>query len=355
MKSSQMAKVHLSEIELNNLAAEIDQIRDEIQNNLGEKDAKYIRRILKSVRYTEIVGRGLLFFGFFPPTWILGTLMLSLSKILENMELGHNVIHGQYDWMKDPSFNGKTYEWDIAGTANNWRKTHNFQHHTYTNIKGIDDDIGYGIIRLFPDQRWSFAHFFQPIYSVIFAILFQWGIAIQELRLGKVFRGRFEWKTFKPELLAVLKKIRFQVLKDYVLFPVLAGTQFLSVLAGNMVANGIRNLWTFTVIFCGHFTKKAQIFHRSVLVNESKGHWYLRQILGSSNLKGGKLLHIMTGNLSHQIEHHLFPDIPARRYAEISVKVKAICKRYEIEYNTGGMFSQFSQVMYRICRYSLPI
>ena len=126
MSSTQLAKVHLSETELQNLATEIDQIRDEVQGNLGDKDAKYIRRVLKSVRYTEILGRGLLFFGFFPPTWILGTLLLSLSKILENMELGHNVIHGQYDWMKDPNFNGKTYEWDIAGTASNWRKTHNF-------------------------------------------------------------------------------------------------------------------------------------------------------------------------------------------------------------------------------------
>jgi len=353
--SESYATVPLSEAELNNFAIEIDELRNEVLEKLGDKDARYIRRILKAVRYTEIAGRGLLFFGFFPPTWILGTLLLGLSKILENMELGHNVIHGQYDWMKDPSLNGKTYEWDIAGTASNWRKTHNFQHHTYTNIKGCDDDLGYGIIRLFPEQRWSVGNLFQPLYSVIFAILFQWGIAIQELRLGKVFKGKVTWQQLKPELLAVLKKIRFQVLKDYVFFPLLAGPHFLAVIAGNFVANGIRNVWTFTVIFCGHFTKDAQIFHRSVLENESKGHWYFRQILGSSNLQGGKILNIMTGNLSHQIEHHLFPDIPARRYAEMAVKVRAICKKYQIHYNSGNMISQFSQVIYRICRYSLPV
>ena len=171
----------------------------------------------------------------------------------------------------------------------------------------------------------------------------------------KVFKGKVSWAKFKPELFAALKKIRFQVFKDYVLFPALSGPGFLSVLSGNFVANAVRNLWTFTVIFCGHFTKKAQIFHRSVLQNESRGHWYVRQILGSSNLKGGKILHIMTGNLSHQIEHHLFPDIPARRYAEMSVKVRAVCEKYRIHYNTGNMVSQFSQVIYRICRYSLPV
>ncbi len=352
---TELTKVHLSETELQNLAGEIDAIRNEVLKDLGERDAKYIRRILAAVRYTEMGGRGFLFLGWFPPFWVIGTLLLSLSKILENMELGHNVIHGQYDWMKDPSFNGKTYEWDIAGTAANWRKTHNFQHHTYTNIKGIDDDIGYGIIRMFPGQRWSWGNLFQPIYSVVFAFLFQWGIAIQELRLGKVFNGKISWAKFKPELFEALKKIRFQVFKDYVLFPALSGPGFLSVLSGNFVANAVRNLWTFTVIFCGHFTKKAQIFHRSVLQNESRGHWYVRQILGSSNLKGGKILHIMTGNLSHQIEHHLFPDIPARRYAEMSVKVRAVCEKYRIHYNTGHMVSQFSQVIYRICRYSLPV
>lgn len=348
-------KVPLSDIQLSLLAGEIDELRSEVLKDLGEKDARYIRRILKAVRYTEVSGRGFLFFGFFPPTWVLGTLLLSVSKILENMELGHNVIHGQYDWMKDPSLNGKTYEWDIAGTASNWRKTHNFQHHTYTNIKGFDDDLGYGIIRLFPEQRWSVVNLFQPLYSVIFALLFQWGIAIQELRLGKVFKGKVPWQRLRPELINVFKKIRYQVLKDYVFFPLIAGTNYLAVIAGNFTANIVRNVWTFTVIFCGHFTKDAQIFHRSVLDNESRGHWYFRQILGSSNLKGGKFLNIMTGNLSYQIEHHLFPDIPARRYSEMSVKVRAICERYQIHYNSGSMISQFSQVIYRIFRYGLPV
>lgn len=352
---AQIVKLNYTEQELQSIAQEFDQIRSDILASVGEKDARYIRRVLKAVRYTELTGRALLFFGFFPPTWILGTLILGLSKILENMELGHNVIHGQYDWMKDPELHGNTYEWDIAGTADNWRKSHNFKHHTYTNIKGLDDDVGYGILRLFPDQKWKLGHVFQPIYSVVFAILFQWGIAIQELKLGKIFRSKHTWKVFKKDFKPAFKKIRFQVLKDYAFFPLLAGTQFLSVIAGNLVANLIRNIWTFTVIFCGHFTLKAQVFSRSIIHNESKGHWYVRQILGSSNLTGGKILHILTGNLSHQIEHHLYPDLPARRYAEIAVKVKAVCEKYKIQYNTGNMVSQFSQVIYRIFRYSLPV
>jgi len=347
--------LHLNDKQLSEIAHELDQIREQVTQSVGEKDAKYIRRVLAAVRYTELSGRALLFFGFFPPTWILGTLILGISKILENMELGHNVIHGQYDWMKDPELNGNSYEWDIAGTADNWRRSHNYKHHTYTNIKGLDDDIGYGILRLFPEQKWRIGNIFQPLYTVVFALFFQWGIAIQELKLGKVFKSKTHWNKFKQDLKPVLKKIRFQFVKDYLFFPIIAGPNYLGVVAGNFVANIIRNVWTFTVIFCGHFTKKVYLFNRHVIHNESKGHWYVRQILGSSNLSGGKLLHIMTGNLSHQIEHHLFPDIPARRYAEIAEKVRALCQKYQIQYNTGNMMSQFTQVIYRICRYSLPI
>lgn len=352
-----MAKIQnrqLNTQELAQFGAELDALRARVQADLGAKDAKYIENIYKSVRYTEIIGRGLLFLSFLPPAWLAGTALLGVSKILENMELGHNVMHGQYDWMRDARFNGKSYEWDIVGTADNWRKTHNFKHHTYTNIKGMDDDVGYGILRLFPEQRWQSFYLAQPIYSVIFAALFQWGVAIQDLELGKYFAGKKSKEQMREELKPIWAKTKKQLLKDYLLFPALAGPLFLPVFLGNLVANGMRNFWTFTIIFCGHFTTDVEIFPKSILENETRGSWYLRQLRGSSNLTGGKLFHIMSGNLSHQIEHHLFPDIPACRYAQMSVEVQEICQRYGQHYNKGSLVKQFGQVCGRILRYSLP-
>ena len=334
--------------------AELDALRERTLTDLGERDARYIRRIYAAVRYTEVMGRGLLFFGLFPPAWIIGTLLLGISKILDNMELGHNVIHGQYDWMNDPHLSGKTFEWDLVGTSDHWRKTHNYSHHTYTNIKGMDEDIGYGVLRLFPEQRWRPFFLGQPLYALIFALLFQWGVAIQDLRFGQYFNGKKSGKEMLDEMKPFLKKTRRQLVKDYVVFPLIAGPFFLPVLLGNLVANGIRNLWTYTIIFCGHFTADVELFAKSVLRNETRGHWYYRQIRGSSNLTGSKLLHVMSGNLSHQIEHHLFPDIPAHRYAEMSLEVRAICQRYGVHYNRGPLIKQFSQVIWRILRYSLP-
>ena len=353
----------LTPSELQAFGQELDALRARHQAELGDVDARYIRRIFAAVRWTGVAGRALLFAGAFAPLYapvllwplaILGTLVLGLSKILENMELGHNVIHGQYDWMGDPNLQGKTYEWDIVGTSENWRKTHNFRHHTYTNVRGLDDDIGYGLLRIFPEQRWNPYYLFQPLVAVVFALLFEWGIAIQDLRIGRVFKGRMSWKELWQQSRPVQRKVAKQVLRDYVLYPALAGPFFLTVLLGNVVANILRNLWTWVVIFCGHFTADAETFPKECIQDETRGHWYLRQLRGSSNISGGKWMDILTGNLSHQVEHHFYPDLPAHRYASMAVEVRQICARYGQHYNTGSLTRQFGQVVWRILRHSLP-
>ncbi len=359
----------LSPAELDRFGEELDALRARTVATLGARDARYIRNIVKAVRYTGFAGRVLLFAGavlgglsltsaafapFFLPVCILGTLLLGLSKILENMELGHNVIHGQYDWMGDAHLNGKTYEWDIVATSENWRKTHNFRHHTYTNVRGMDDDIGYGLLRVFPEQRWKPFYLAQPVIAVFFALLFQWGVAIQDLKLGRWWHGKMSNAQLRRNFRPVGRKMARQLLKDYVFFPLMAGPFFLPILLGNMVANGMRNVWTFVIIFCGHFTLDAETFPKESIKNESRGHWYLRQLRGSSNIGGGPVIDVLSGNLSHQIEHHFYPDIPANRYAELAPEVRDICARYGQHYNTGSLPKQFGQVIWRIVRHAFP-
>ena len=200
-------------------------------------------------------------------------------------------------------------------------------------------------------------YLFQPVYAVLFALLFQWGVAVQDLRLGRVFIGRITLRKLAQEAAPTLRKSRRQLIKDYLVFPLLAlpfGANALAVLAGNVLANLLRNLWTFLVIFCGHFTERAAVFSKESVAGESRGHWYLRQLRGSSNLEGGRLFHILTGNLSHQIEHHLFPDIPARRYADMAPRVREICATYGVPYNTGSLPRQLLTVAWRIVRHSFP-
>ena len=108
------------------------------------------------------------------------------------------------------------------------------------------------------------------------------------------------------------------------------------------------------IIFCGHFPDGAMHFTEEEIEDETRAEWYLRQILGAANFKGGPLLHIMSGNLGFQIEHHLFPDLPSNRYAEISVKVQALCEKYDIPYTTGPLHQQYGQALRTIMKLSLP-
>ncbi|HEV2797301.1 MAG TPA: fatty acid desaturase, partial [Nocardioides sp.] len=157
----------------------------------------------------------------------------------------------------------------------------------------------------------------------------------------------------------IMRKVRRQALKDYLLFPALTGPLFPLTLAGNAAANLVRNIWAFNIIFCGHFPAGAETFSQEECADgpdgtESRGHWYYRQVLGSANISGGPLFHVLSGTLSHQIEHHLFPDLPARRYPMIAGEVREICERYGISYTTGPLRSQLWSVAKKICRLALP-
>ena len=244
------------------LGDELDELRGRLIMDLGERDAEYIRRMIKVQRALEISGRGLLFAGFFPPAWIGGTAALALSKILDNMEIGHNVMHGQYDWMKDPALDSKRFEWDTACPGDQWRHSHNYMHHTHTNVLGKDRDIGYGILRMSEEQPWRTRDLGNPVYAALLAAFFQWGVALHDLEVERIQAGEIELSDKREILEAIWLKARRQVLKDYVLFPALAGPGAPFVLAGNLTANLTRNLWSFMIIFCGHFPAGVEEFSR---------------------------------------------------------------------------------------------
>ena len=350
----------LSKEQYDQLQIELDNLRQQHLDQLGQKDADYIRRIILIQRIAEITARIFLVLGFLHFTfWIVGVLLLALAKIIDNMEIGHNVLHGQYDWMNDPEINSRNYEWDIACDSASWKRTHNFEHHTYTNIIGKDRDFGYGLLRLSDDVSWRKKNLWQFLTYLNLSLFFEWGIAYHEMAAERVFIGKKKAGRSQQVSDSELKRKFFgkafrQIFKDYLFFPLIAGPQFVPVLIGNLLANFIRNLWTSTIIFCGHFTEEVSTFSQQECENESKGQWYHRQMLGSSNLTGPRWFHILTGHLSCQIEHHLFPDIPARRYVEIAKQVQKIANKYEIPYNSGSFFKQYGTVIKRVLTYSFP-
>jgi NADPH-dependent stearoyl-CoA 9-desaturase len=340
--------------QLEHLGEEMDAIRQRVLADRGERDADYIRGVIRAQRGLEVAGRGLLWAGVVPPFWVAGTAALSLSKILDNMEIGHNVMHGQYEWMNDPKLSGKGFEWDTACPADQWRHSHNYMHHTHTNIVGKDRDIGYGVLRMSEEQPWSPYYLGNPLWATLLATFFEYGVALHDLEVERIGSGEVDLGEKRELLRGIGAKVRGQALKDYVAWPALSGPLFAFPLAGNATANIVRNLWAFTIIFCGHFPEGTHEFSEAEVAEETRGQWYHRQLLGSANLSGGPLFHVLSGNLGFQIEHHLFPDLPANRYAEISVEVREICERYGLPYNVGPLRRQFGSVVKKICRLALP-
>jgi len=347
-------KITLTSEQADAFGAELDAIKERVMADLGQRDADYIRGVIKAQRALEVGGRALLMAGILPPAWLAGTAMLGISKILDNMEIGHNIMHGQYDWMRDPSIRGQEFEWDTACPADQWRHSHNYMHHTHTNIVGMDRDIGYGILRMSEDQKWKPYFLGNPVYAFLLMVLFQYGVALHELETERIRSGEIRLRDKRDVLKAIWKKTRRQTLKDYVAFPLLAGPFAPFVFTGNLTANLMRNVWSYMIIFCGHFPDGTQEFTVEETKDESRGQWYFRQVLGSANLTGGKIFHLLSGNLSHQIEHHLFPDMPARRYSDVAPEVQEICERYGIPYNHGPLLQQFGTVVRKIVKLTLP-
>ena len=346
--------ITLTESQVDELGRELDAIRARIVADLGTADREYIYNVVKVQRGLEAAGRAALFLGFLPPFWCVGTAALGLSKILDNMEIGHNVMHGQYDWMRDPALNSKMFEWDNACPADQWRHSHNYLHHTFTNIVGKDRDIGYGVLRMEPAQRWNPYYLANPVWAFLLMTFFQYGVALHDLEIENVISGKRKMSENTALRKAIVHKVTRQTLKDYVLFPALSGPMFLSTLTANASANLVRNVWAFSIIFCGHFPSGVATFTEEEAEGESRGRWYLRQMLGSANISGSPMFHILSGNLSHQIEHHLFPDLPARRYPQIAPDVRAICEKYGLPYNTGRLGKQLGSVYAKIARLALP-
>jgi len=337
--------------QLETFGEELDAIRQRVIADLGEADARYIRNVVKRQRQLEVAGRAMF---YLPPLWPLAVASLSLSKILDNMEIGHNVMHGQYDWMGDPGLNSRMYEWDTVCPSEQWKYSHNYIHHTYTNILGKDRDIGYGILRMDEDQPWRPYYLGNPVYALLLMLFFEWGVALHDLEVENIVAGKRRLADNKPLYPGLLRKIRRQALKDYLIFPALTGPLFPLTFVGNATANLVRNVWAFNIIFCGHFPAGVATFSQEECEDESRGQWYHRQLLGSANITGSRLFHVLTGNLSHQIEHHLFPDLPARRYPEIAGEVQALCEKYDLPYNAGRLGGQLWSVGRKICRFALP-
>jgi fatty acid desaturase len=346
------AYAHLNEADIEALGFELDAIRRDIEDSRGEIDATYIQRTIRIQRTLDVVGRLIIGCSRSRTGWALGTAILAYAKSVENMEISHNVLHGQWDWTNDPELHSTTWEWDMVGLSSQWRYSHNYRHHVFSNVLGMDDDLGFGVMRVTRDQPWKPQYLAQPLQNLLLAATFEWGIALHDVDFERLRAASAAERA--TQIRALIGKIGRQTFKDYMLFPALSRSRWRRTLAANATANLLRNLWAYVVIFCGHFPDGAEKFTADVLEQETRGEWYLRQMLGSANFKAGRLLAFSSGNLCYQIEHHLFPDLPSNRYAQIAVRVRALCDKYDLPYTSGSLVHQYLLTLRTVHKLALP-
>ena len=345
------------------LRAELDAVRQEYAAKIGPADAAYIRRVRTIARTAHVAGRSLIHFSLDPISWGAGVVALAVYKALENMEIGHNVLHGQYDFMRDPSLSSATYEWDLAATARSWKRAHNATHHVFTNVIGRDRDFGYNAFRFSAEVPWTPLHLLQPLLSPLSGLFFEYAIGAYDLGLleglgPKSSRSSAPTRRAPREVArdawAFVRKAARKGITEYVLYPAFAGPFAPKVAAGNALANAIRNGWAYAIIYCGHLTERTATFREEDLAREDRAGWYARQVMGSSNFEASRIVHVLSGHLGFQIEHHLFPNIPAWRYLEMAPRVREICERHGLPYATASLASQFTSAMRRLVRFAVP-
>jgi fatty acid desaturase len=344
-------------IELNERArfdaiqAAFDQLQARYRAGLGPDDVAYIKGLRQKSRIFELIGRGLIWFGLEPFSFVLGISFLFLHRNLESIEIGHNCLHGQYDYFPEiPEFHSKNFRWKSPIDEEGWRREHNNMHHVFTNVYAKDPDLTHGFLRTNDRLPWAPWHLIQfPLYLLYFYPFMTYKFNAQNLGFNQPFIDKhFPDSEGYAQLNYVidggdqkaLRKRDFRakarvIFKEYYVFPLLAlltGYSLVRVFFANLIADIINSLWMTFTLQSSHFTAPLQA--EDCL--EHKGKWYESQIQSTVNFKGHfRWQSIMWGHIDYQIEHHLFPDLPSRHYPVMASEVQAICKQYGIDYQSN--------------------
>jgi len=354
---------------LDAIEQEFEAIRARARTQLGAEDVAYIRRVRRNSRLAEFAGRGLLWFGRGPLSFIAGTGLVWLHRNLEAIEIGHNVLHGQYDYFPEiPEFHAHNFKWKAPIDEEGWRREHNAMHHVHTNVYEKDPDLNHGLLRTNAQTPWNPSHRWQvPLYmfGVYPTMLYRFngqnlGFA-QDYRAEAFPTGNEGYalvdtggQSLEERQQRNSRSINRVLFKEYAVFPALAlltGRSPLRVMAGNAIADMVNNYWIGLTIQATHFTEPLQPEDAI----DHKGRWYLSQLDSSVNFKGSRRMSILWGHLNYQIEHHLFPDIPSHRYPDMAKEVKAVCAKHGITYKLndswGKAIRNYVKVMWK---YSFP-
>jgi linoleoyl-CoA desaturase len=277
----------------------------------------------------------LVFFTPVPTVSILLCILLGINLAV----IGFNVMHegghqtfSRYAWLNDLSAFSLNV---LGGSSYYWKIKHNVNHHTYTNIEGMDSDIDVKpFMRLHSDQPWRWYHRFQHIYWIfLYAISYiAWVFYEDFLKYfsGKVSsNGEQKRLPIKQHLIFWSTKVTYVI--AYIVVPVIF-VGWLQWLCGFLIITFVCGITTSIVFQLAHVVEGTE-FH-AVTSSGQKYEWAIHQMVSTSNF--GTASHVLfwcLGGLNFQVEHHLFPRVSHIHYPAINRFVREACMKHGVVYN----------------------
>jgi linoleoyl-CoA desaturase len=312
-----------------------------------------VRRLNRLSRALEVAGAAL-HLSLDPITFGLGVGALWVHKQLQAAEIGHTALHGAYDRLPGAeAFHSARFRWDIPIDEASWRDSHNRRHHGHTNVGGRDPDLDFGPVRLTTETPWEPHHRWQVPFTLL-VVVPNFTALINAHVTGLYDAAQNpDGPEVRSAWLRARRKYARYYLRNYVLFPALAGPFFPKVLLGNWLAEVLRDTWSAATIFCGHVGDEVQSCPEGTRAG-SRGRWYAMQVEATRDLDVGGWISVLCGGLDLQIEHHLFPKLPPQRLREIAPEVREICERHGVRYRRTPWRAALGEVYRRLVALSRP-
>lgn len=226
----------------------------------------------------------------------------------------------------------------LAGNVYNWKVQHNVLHHTFTNIKGHDEDIDAGrIIRFSKHSKWLKIHKLQRFYSIfIYGLLtINWAITTDFKQTSRYLKRKLSYGKFPNPtaqwITLVITKILYYAF--WLAMPILLlDLSWWKVLIGFFVMHYTAGLILSIVFQLAHVVPKTDM-----PLPDKEGNlehtWAIHQLYTTSNFApNNKFVSFFTGGLNHQVEHHIFPHISHIHYGKIAKIVKDTAKEFNLPY-----------------------
>ncbi len=362
-----MSKHIYHTIDRDQLANDLDKIRDEVLADIGEEDFNHLKKIEKWGRTCSIIGYATAWMIPFNP---ISAYFISQGNTTRWTTIAHHITHRAYDKIADipKRYTSKGFargnrrfidwlEWMVPAA---WDKEHNDMHHYNLGEEADPDQVEFNMEQFLAIKMpLPVRYIFLGLMACSWKFLYYAPSTLKELRVfeakkaGKPapeYTRADEWNPMKPEgkqlwteCLLPYSMIRFALIPllfiPVGIFTAIGGAVAVTnVLLNSLLAEVFANIHTFLVIGTNHVGDDLFIFEDKA---KSKGEFYLRQILGSTNFATGTdTIDFLHGWLNYQVEHHLWPDMPLSRYHLAQPKVKALCEEYGIPYCQESVFKR---------------